>query len=155
MSYLGGTSPPSEAPSPPDPGREVEIEVETVIISEVYEQQIIVLQEVGGSRSFPIVIGIFEATVIDRTLRGLGCPRPLTFEAWLSTLDAVGTRVRAAVIRDREESTYFADLRLTGRDGEVAVDMRPSDAVHLAIKARAPILIREALLNEVFGSGSS
>ena len=149
LSYLGATTAASNDCPPRESNREAEIEVDTVIISDVHEEQIVVLREMGGSRTFPIVIGIFEAVAIDRTLRGLTCPRPLTFEAWQSTLEATGTRVRAAVIKDREGSTYFADLRLTGGNGIVAVDMRPSDAVHLAIKARAPILIPEWLLFEV------
>jgi uncharacterized protein len=153
--YLGATlsylraSPSAAEPPSLDSNREVEIQVETIIISEIHEEQIIVFRELGGPREFPIVTGIFEATAIDRTLRRMACSRPLTFEAWQSTLKAAGARVRAALIRDREESMYFADLRLTGCDGIVAVDMRPSDAVHLAIIADAPILIPESLLVDV------
>ena len=146
---LGDTwSPPHDGGST-DPDHEVEVEVQTIVISDVHDQQVVVLKEIGGPRRFPIIIGICEATAMDRSLRGIVISRPLTFDAWLSTLHAAGARLRAAVIRHREDTTYFADLRLAVKDGLVSIDLRPSDAIHLAIKARAPIRIPERLLVEI------
>jgi bifunctional DNase/RNase len=134
-----------------DPDGEVEIEVTTVILSLVHEQQVIRFQEVGDTRAFSFVCGIFEATALDRMLRGLVPPRPLTHDAWRLTLEAVGARVRAVSFREVRDGIYYADLRMDTRDGPVTVDLRPSDAVHLAIKARVPILIREGLLAALAG----
>jgi hypothetical protein len=129
---------------------EVRVEVERVVISEVHDHQAITFREVEGEQRFWLVIGIYEATVIDRVLRGLPSPRPLTHDAWQATVAALGARVRAVCIHRREEATYFAELRLD-RGGElVRVDARPSDAVALGLRARAPILIAVQLLAEVF-----
>lgn len=141
--------PPSRLPPVGDPDAEVGIEIETIIISETHDQQLIVFRELDDGRRFSFVLGIFEATAIDRTLRGMTTDRPLTYDSWLTTVEALGGSVRAAVLQEMEEGTYFADLGLDGPGGPVAVDMRPSDAVHLALKAGAPIRIVERLLAEV------
>lgn len=133
---------------------EVEVDIETIIISEIHEQQVVVLRELHGSRTFSIVIGIFEATSLDRRLKGQGTTRPLTFDAWLATIKTLGARVEAVCVRSLDASIFFTDLRLAGRDGRVAVDTRPSDAFNIAVTSGAPILINERLLAAVQKSPS-
>src|SRR5579885_207073 len=126
--------------------KEVPVEVERVIISEIHDQQVIVFRETEGERRLQLVVGIFEATTVDRTLKGAPCPRPLTHDAWLATVTALGAGVQAACINDLQEHTYFAEVWLR-RDGElIPVDVRPSDALVLALKAGAPMLIADRLL---------
>lgn len=64
----------------------VRFELTRIIISEVHDQQVVVLQEVGGQRIFPLVIGIFEATSLDRKIKQIPTPRPLTHDAWANTI---------------------------------------------------------------------
>jgi uncharacterized protein len=128
---------------------EVWVEVERVIISEVHEQQVISFREVEGERRLSFVLGIFEATTIDRILKAMECPRPLTHDAWLSTVVSLGAVVGAACIHEREGDTYFAELRLHHNGQLVHVDVRPSDALGLTLKAGAPFLIADRLLAEV------
>lgn len=66
------------------------MELKRIIISEIHEQQVIALKEVDGDRSFPIVIGIFEATSIDRRVKGITNPRPLTHDLVASTIESMG-----------------------------------------------------------------
>ena len=130
-------------------GAEVEIEIDRLVISEVHDQQVICFREVVGDRRFSFICGITEATAIDRTLKSIESPRPLTYDAWIGTLVACGVQVKAACFNDLLEHTYYAGLRLM-RSGEVIeVDMRPSDAVHMALKAGVPILIKDQLLAKV------
>jgi bifunctional DNase/RNase len=124
------------------------MELRRIIISEVEDHQVIILKEVEGERSFPIVIGIFEATSIDRRVRGLQSPRPLTHDLIASVVDQLGGEIQDIVISDLQEHTYFAKLRIR-RDGElIEVDCRPSDAVALAVTARVPIYVSEEVLGE-------
>src|SRR6185295_12633437 len=103
--------------------------------------QVIVLKEVDGERSFPIVIGIFEATSIDRRVRGLQSPRPLTHDLIASVIDQLGGEIQDVVISDLEEHTYFAKLRVR-REGELTeIDCRPSDAIAVAVTAKVPIYV--------------
>jgi bifunctional DNase/RNase len=101
------------------------------------------------------VCGIFEATAIDRTLKQLPSPRPLTHDAWLCTLAALGASVEAACINELRDQTYFATLHLSRAGDLTKVDMRPSDALHMALKAKAPVLIPESLLAEVSSTPSN
>jgi bifunctional DNase/RNase len=125
------------------------MELRRIIINEIDEQQVIVLREVDGDRSFPIVIGLFEATSIDRRVRGIATPRPLTHDLIVSTCELLGAEVRDVVISDLKEQTYYAKLRLR-KDGElIEIDCRPSDAVAIAVTAKVPLYVSEDVLGEV------
>jgi len=127
------------------------MELKRIIISEVHEQQIIVLREVDGERSFPIVIGIFEATSIDRRVKGMPSPRPLTHDLVASVIENMGGELRDIYISELRDHTYYAKLRIR-IDGEmVEVDSRPSDAIALAVTAKVPIYVAEDVLDEVCG----
>jgi uncharacterized protein len=130
---------------------EVQIEIDRLVISEVHDQQAIFFRESAGNRAFCFVCGIFEATAIDGTLKAMPSPRPLTYDAWLATLLACGAQVKAACFNDLQEQIYDAGLRLMQAGQLIEVDMRPSDAVHMALKAGVPILIKEQLLAKVSG----
>jgi bifunctional DNase/RNase len=124
------------------------MELRRIIISEVDEHQVIVLKEVDGERSFPIVIGIFEATSIDRRVKGMQAPRPLTHDLIASVIEQLGGEVQDVVISDLEEHTYFAKLRVR-REGElIEIDCRPSDAIAIAVTSRVPIYVNEQVLGE-------
>lgn len=139
----GPTHIPQRGPAVP-----VQMELKRIIISEVHEQQIIVLREVDGERSFPIVIGIFEATSIDRRVKNIVPPRPLTHDLIVSVIDQLGGDLQDIVISDLQEHTYFAKLRVR-KDGElVEIDCRPSDAIAVAVTAKVPIWVAEEVLAE-------
>jgi uncharacterized protein len=124
------------------------MELRRIIISEIDEHQVIFLKEVEGERMFPIVIGIYEATSIDRRVRGLPTPRPLTHDLVTAVVDQLGGEIQDIMISDLQEHTYFAKLRIR-KDGElIEVDCRPSDAVALAVTARVPIYVNEDVLGE-------
>ena len=126
----------------------VQMELRRIIISEVDDHQVIILKELDGERSFPIVIGIFEATSIDRRVKGMQSPRPLTHDLIAAVVEQLGGEVQDIVISDLEEHTYFAKLRIR-KDGElIEVDCRPSDAIAVAVTAKVPIYVSEQVLGE-------
>jgi bifunctional DNase/RNase len=127
------------------------MELKRIIISEIHEQQVIALKEVDGDRSFPIVIGIFEATSIDRRVRGIPNPRPLTHDLVASVVENMGGDLQDVYINDLREHTYFAKLRIRHEGELVEVDCRPSDAIALAVTAKVPIYVAEDVLGEVWG----
>jgi bifunctional DNase/RNase len=127
------------------------MELKRIIISEVHDQQVIMLKEVEGDRSFPIVIGIFEATSIDRRVKGMPSPRPLTHDLVATVIEGLGGELRDVYISELRDHTYYAKLRIR-QDGEmVEVDSRPSDAIALAVTAKVPIYVAEDVLDEVCG----
>jgi len=129
----------------------VEMKLSRIIISEINEQQVIYLREVEGERQFPILIGIFEATSIDRRVKSDKPQRPLTHDLLVSIVDAMGGELDSVVINDLREHTYFAKLRIRV-DGElIEIDSRPSDAIAVAVTCdpRLPIYVAEEVLDEV------
>ncbi|WP_320684918.1 bifunctional nuclease family protein [Gemmata algarum] len=126
----------------------IQMELRRIIISELVEHQIVVLKEVDGERHFPIVIGIFEATSIDRRVKGIQAPRPLTHDLISAAVEQLGGEIQDIVINDLKEHTYYARLRIR-KDGELTeVDCRPSDAIAVAVANRVPIYVAEEVLGE-------
>src|SRR5262245_60554876 len=127
------------------------MELRRIIISEIHEQQVIALKEVDGDRAFPIVIGIFEATSIDRRVKGIANPRPLTHDLLAKTVEDLGGEIQDIVISELREHTYFAKLRVRQEGELIEIDCRPSDAIALAVTAKVPIFVSEDVLGEVLG----
>jgi uncharacterized protein len=129
----------------------VQMELSRIIISEINEQQVIYLKEIDGPRTFPILIGIFEATSIDRHVKQVETPRPLTHDLFVGTVQALGGELQDVVITELREHTYYAVIRVR-RDGElVEIDSRPSDAIAVAVTCDPPlpIYVNEEVLNEI------
>ena len=128
------------------------MELSRIIISEINDQQVVYLREADGERSFPILIGIFEATSINRRLSGNIPPRPLTHDLLRGVIGALGATLQDVVITHMEDHTYFAELRLRDAAGElITVDSRPSDAIALAVHHDpvVPIYVAEEVLDSV------
>jgi bifunctional DNase/RNase len=129
----------------------VQMELKRIIISEVIDHQMIWLKEVDGERVFPIVIGIFEATSIDRRVKKLHSPRPLTHDLIASVVDSLGAELQDIYINELRDHTYFAKLRIRQNGELVEIDSRPSDAIALAVTANVPIYVAEDVLSEASG----
>ena len=127
----------------------VQMELVRIIISENNDQQIIFLREVDGKRTFPIVIGIFEANCIDRRVKGLPAPRPLTHDLLSDTIELLGGELQDIYISELRDHTYFAKLRIRHEGEIIEVDSRPSDAIAVAVTVNVPIYVAEEVLNEV------
>lgn len=129
----------------------VAMELSRIIISEINDQQVVYLKEVNGSRSFPILIGWFEATSIDRHVKQIETTRPLTHDLMVSALEALGGELQDVVITELRDHVYYARLRVR-QDGElVEIDARPSDAIAVAVTCDPPlpIFVSEDVLNDV------
>ena len=124
------------------------MELRRIIISEVDDHQVIVLKEIEGDRSFPIVIGIFEATSINRRVKQEQSQRPLTHDLINSVVELMGGEIQDIVISELKEHTYFAKLRIRNEGELIEVDCRPSDAIALAVTAKVPIYVAEDVLGE-------
>ena len=129
----------------------VEMKLTRIIISEINESQVIYLKEIEGTRTFPILIGIFEATSIDRRVKSERAPRPLTHDLIVNVVDAMGGDLDSVVISELREHTYFAKLRIKKEGELIEIDSRPSDAIAVAVTCEPPlpIYVSEEVLNEV------
>ena len=129
----------------------IAMELSRIIISEINDQQVIYLKEVDGERSFPILIGIFEATSIDRRVKQKQAPRPLTHDLLVSVVEHLGGEFQDVVINELRDHTYFAKLRIRHEGELVEVDARPSDAIAVAVTCDPvlPIYVAEEVLDDV------
>ena len=123
-----------------------EVTVAGVTVDPVTKSPIVVLREPKSGNVLPIWIGLLEANAIALALEGTELPRPMTHDLMKSILHATGARLRSVEIADIRENTYFALLHLEGNEGSVRVDARPSDAIALALRCGARILVSEAVL---------
>jgi len=127
----------------------IPMELTKLVISEIREEQVIVLKEVGGERSFPIVIGLHEAAAIDRGVRGIKAARPMTHDLVQNVILGMDAVLKSIVIHDIRNSTFYANLILQRNGTEITVDSRPSDAIALALQMKAPIFVDEGVLKEI------
>ncbi len=128
---------------------DVPMELSRVLITEFGEQQIIVLKEKGGGRSFPIQIGTSEALAIHRRLNDKKAPRPMTHDLLADVIDAMGGRLEKIVINDLVDHTFIATIHIRRGETLVEVDSRPSDAIALGVAFETPIFVAHHVLTEV------
>jgi bifunctional DNase/RNase len=127
---------------------ETEVELSRIIINETSDQQIIVLKERHGQRSFPIVIGIAEIFAIDRRLKGIKPPRPMTHDLLDSVIETLGAKIKKIVINDLRNHTFYAKIHLSLNGRTVEVDSRPSDAIALGAASNAPIYVADHIFEK-------
>jgi uncharacterized protein len=127
------------------------MELQKIIISEMQNEQIIVLKEVDGDRHFPIVIGSSEADAINRRLKGVIMPRPMTHDLLAGVIEQLGGKLERIEITNLANRTFFAQLVIK-QDGQlIEVDSRPSDAIALGIANSVPIYVAAHVLDDVCG----
>jgi uncharacterized protein len=143
---------PGRAPDlAPRPNSLQEAEVLAVVVDSRTQAPTVVLRGKRDRRQLAMAIGPAEATGIAVPLQGLTPPRPLTHDLFLTLFGRLNVSVTRVVITDLRNDTYYATLHLNGSAGELTLDSRPSDAIALAIRAKAPVLVDD----RVFDKGGS
>ena len=127
----------------------VRMELSRIVLCENNDEQSITLKEIEGERSFPIMIGIYEAAAIERKIKGQRTLRPLTHDLLTSVIAEMGAHLTRVVVSELREGTFFAKLILEKEGQEMEVDARPSDAVALAISSSAPIFVDESVFEAI------
>lgn len=129
---------------------EIPVELVQIIINEEVDQQVIVVREINGQqRAFPIVIGMPEVLAIDRRLKGIELPRPLTHDLLEQTIEQLGGVLQKVVISELREHTFFAVLHVLQDGDTVEIDSRPSDALALAAGRSIPIFVEDQVFDQL------
>jgi uncharacterized protein len=133
----------------------LEVELVDVRIEETTKQPFLELRPVDGSnRILPIFIGMAEAAAIKSAIDEKKPHRPMTHDLFVATLDATGVQVDQIVITEYRQRVFYAELHLTVARPDTAVgrrevvSSRPSDAIAIAVRANAKILVNDAVLDE-------
>ncbi len=129
----------------------VPMELTRIIIRETSGEQVIFLKEIDGERTFPILIGFFEATSIDRRVKDIDTPRPLTHDLLVSAVESMGGEFQDVMITELKDHTYYAVLRVRSQGELIEIDSRPSDAIAVAVSCdpQLPIYVSEDVLTDL------
>jgi hypothetical protein len=125
----------------------IEVVVKGLTLDPITNSPIVILKDKDGERVLPIWISAFEAGAISMQLENVAPPRPMTHDLLRNVIVDLGGRVDRVVVTDLKDNTFFAVIHLTVRGEPVAVDARPSDAIALALRATAPILVDEGVID--------
>ena len=109
---------------------------------------IVILKETDGERTLPIWIGLLEATAIASELEGIKFSRPMTHDLLKSIMDTMDVEVNKVEVCDLRNNTYYALIHMTHGDKEISIDARPSDALALSLRMKAPIFVSEEVINK-------
>jgi hypothetical protein len=124
----------------------IEVVLRAVRVDVGTSTPLLLLEEVGGERVLPIFIGAPEAAAIAYALQGVESPRPMSHDLLGHVISALGAQVFSVEITELVDNTFFANLRLVRSGDEIVVSSRPSDAVALALRVGAPILVSDELM---------
>jgi bifunctional DNase/RNase len=137
-----GAPPPSRIQGPQ------EVEVLGVVVDPRTQTPTVILQGKRDHRSFAMTIGLTEATGIALPLQGVTPPRPMTHDLFVTVFGRLKVSITRVVITDLRDDVYYATVHLTSAAGEMQLDSRPSDAIALAIRAKAPVLVEDRVFDK-------
>jgi uncharacterized protein len=132
----------------------IESVVESIRVSLVTNQRVVILKELEGERYLPIWIGPFEAEAIAMELQGVEAARPLPYDIMKTIIGDLGGRVRRILVTTLRDDVFFATIVIEAAGRQVEVDSRPSDAIALAVRTKVPIFVDESVMESagvVFG----
>jgi bifunctional DNase/RNase len=126
----------------------VEMSVKGLMVDPVTNMPIVILRDAENQRVLPIWVGPVEANAIALQIENIAPPRPMTHDLLRNLLADLGATLARVIVADLRENTFYAYLELH-RGGEVQlVDARPSDAIALAIRTKAPVFVDTKVLDQ-------
>lgn len=126
----------------------IEMSVDSIRVSLMNYQRVVILKEKSAERYLPIWIGPTEADAIAMKLHDVTVPRPLTHDLLRSVITALGASVNSIIVSDLKDDTFYARITLDLDGKQVEIDSRPSDAIALAVRVKAPIYAEEAVMDK-------
>ena len=127
----------------------VPMELSRIVITELGGEQMIILKEKEGDRSFPIMIGTNEAVAIDRRLKGQPTQRPMTHDLLANVIEALGGRLEKILINDLRDHVFYAKIHLNVNGRSIEIDSRPSDAIAVSVASSVPIFVAEHVFDSL------
>jgi len=126
----------------------VELTIESIRVSLMNYQRVVILKEKESDRYLPIWIGPAEADAIAVRLQEVAVARPLTHDLIRSIIDSLGASVDYVIVNDLSNDTFFARIMLQIDGRVMEIDSRPSDAIALAVRVQVPIYADESVLEK-------
>ncbi len=125
---------------------QIEMTIKGLMVDPITNTPIVILRDKEGLRTLPIWVGIFEANAIALQIENVTTPRPMTHDLLRNVIADMNGEVQKVVVCDLQENTFFALIYVSLHGETRAIDARPSDAIALALRTRAPIFVEEAVI---------
>lgn len=126
----------------------IEVVIDSIRVSLMSQQRVVILREVTSDRYLPIMVGIYEAEHLTLALQDVEVARPLTYDLFVNILDSLNAEVSHVEVVSLNDETYFGNIVIASDGSTYNIDSRPSDAMNLAIRMGAPIFVAEEVLDE-------
>ena len=117
-------------------------------VDPVTNSPIVILKEIDGDNTLPIWIGLLEATAIASELEGIKFSRPMTHDLFKNVMEIMEVKVDRIEVCDLKNNTYYALIHLKHGEKEMSIDARPSDALALSLRVKAPIFVAEEVIKQ-------
>jgi bifunctional DNase/RNase len=131
---------------------QIEMTIKGLMVDPITNMPIVVLRDEEGQRVLPIWVGVFEANAIALQIENVATPRPMTHDLLRNVIEDLKATVERIVVTELKENTFYALIHLRVGSELVAVDSRPSDAIALALRAKAPIFVEESVIEQAKSS---
>ena len=125
---------------------QIEMSIKGLMVDPITNMPIVILRDKDGQKVLPIWVGIFEANAIALQIENIATPRPMTHDLLRNVIQDLKAAVQKVVVSDLQDNTFYALIYLSLGGNTVAIDARPSDAIALALRTRAPIFVEEAVI---------
>jgi len=125
----------------------VEVVIDSIRVSLMSQQRIVILREVNADRYLPIWIGVYEAESITIALQEVEVARPLTHDLLKSVFTALNAQIIRVEVSALKDDTFFGNIIADVNGRTLNVDARPSDALNLAVRAHVPILVARSVMD--------
>jgi bifunctional DNase/RNase len=126
---------------------QIEMSIKGLMVDPISNMPIVILRDKDGTRTLPIWVGMFEANAIALQIENISTPRPMTHDLLRNVIQDLKAAVEKIVVCDLQDGTFYALIYLRVHGELVAIDSRPSDAIALALRTRAPIFVEEAVID--------
>jgi|SRR2546422_2440397 len=125
----------------------IEMNIKGLMVDPVTNMPIVILRDKEGQKVLPIWVGIFEANAIALQIENISTPRPMTHDLLRNVIQDLKASVEKVVVCDLQDNTFYALIYLGLHGDTLAIDARPSDAIALALRTRAPIFVEETVID--------
>ena len=125
----------------------IEMTIKGLMVDPITNMPIVILKDKEGDRVLPIWVGIFEANAIALQIENIATPRPMTHDLLRNIIQDLKASVQKIVVCDLQENTFYALIYVAVSDAVTTIDARPSDAIALALRAKAPIFVEDHVID--------
>ena len=126
----------------------IEVAIDSIRVSLMSQQRVVILKDVDSDRYLPIWIGMCEADAITVTLQEVEVQRPLTHDLLKNMISELGGTVQHILVSDLRNDVFYARIVMEAGGRRLEVDSRPSDALALAVRLRVPVYIADEVMQK-------